>query len=89
MHAPHQHANSTPSFRKVWLQAWACMLKYHQNYTKKGQATALSWYSYKQFNFPSGWLLHGRQSMHAWYSLRCATCYLALLTEVSDLQKLI
>ena len=23
MHAPHQHANSTPPFRKVWLRAWA------------------------------------------------------------------
>ena len=22
MHAPHQHANSTPPFRKVWLRAW-------------------------------------------------------------------
>ena len=21
MHAPHQHANSTPTFRKVWLLA--------------------------------------------------------------------
>ena len=26
VHAPHQHANSTPPFRKVWLRAWAAYL---------------------------------------------------------------
>ena len=26
MHAPHQHANSTPPFRIVWLWAWQLIL---------------------------------------------------------------